>query len=57
MTDQTQAIRETAAKPTKKTYAPPRILSRERLEAVAGVCSGGTSKTNIGSCPSGPVAS
>ncbi len=55
MTDQTQAIRETAAKPTKKTYAPPRILSRERLEAVAGLCS--TGKTNFSDCPSGPIAS
>ena len=54
MTDQTQTIRETAAKPTK-TCAPPRILSRERLEAVAGLCS--TGKTNFSDCPSGPIAS
>jgi hypothetical protein len=57
MTHQIQPIRETADKPAKKPYEPPRILSRERLEAVAGVCSGGTSKTNSIQCPSGPIAS
>ena len=57
MTDQTQAIRETAAKPTKKTYALPRILSRERLEAVASACSGGTSKIDNSHCPFGPTQS
>jgi hypothetical protein len=57
MTDRTQAIRESADQPAKKPYESPRILSRERLEAVAGVCSGGTSKTNAIQCPSGPIAS
>lgn len=49
MTDQTQAIRDTANKPGKKPYEPPRILSRERMEAVAG---GGCGK-DAGSCPYG----
>ncbi len=42
---------------TKKAYDPPRILSREPLEAVAVVCSGPTAKANPGLCPSGPISS
>lgn len=57
MSDQTQPIRETADKPAKKSYQPPRILSRERLEPVASVCQGGTSKTNPSMCPLGPISS
>ena len=50
MTDQTQAIRDTANKPGKKPYEPPRILSRERMEAVAGGCG-----KDAGLCPDGGV--
>ena len=57
MTDRTQSICNTPDKPAKKPYEPPRILSREPLEAVAGVCSGGTSKSNLILCPQGPISS
>jgi hypothetical protein len=46
--------RPTEAK--KKPYDPPRILSREPLEAVAAVCST-PGKANPGACPSGPIQS
>ena len=42
--------------PPKKPYDPPRILSREPLEAVAAVCSP-PGKANPGLCPSGPISS
>lgn len=39
-------------------YERPRILSRERLEAVAAVCApAGVAKGNPGVCPSGPISS
>lgn len=40
---------KTSGRPERKRYAPPRILSRERLEAVAFVCVGPASKT-AGAC-------
>jgi hypothetical protein len=40
---------------TKKVYRKPRIVSREKLEAVAGTCAGG--KTDAGTCASGPINS
>lgn len=45
-----------AAPEGKKPYDPPRIVSREPLEAVAAVCSP-PGKANPGLCPSGPFAS
>lgn len=45
------------AEPEKRPYEPPRILSREPLEAVAAICRGGTSKVNAIQCPRGPLAS
>ncbi len=57
MTDETQAAqRRDGRREKKKPYSPPRVLSRERLEAIAGTCSG-TGKTNSGQCPIGPIAS
>lgn len=42
----------------KRPYEPPRILSREPLEAVAAVCAPSPpAKGNPGLCPSGPIAS
>lgn len=41
----------------KKTYSKPQTLSKEPLEAMAVVCSGGGSKANPGVCPSGPITS
>ena len=53
--------RPEATKPAadgKKPYEPPRILSREPLEAVAAVCSPSPpAKANPGACPSGPISS
>lgn len=57
MTDDTQPLRATVDAPAKKPYEPPRILSRESLEAVAAVCRGGTSKGNVIQCPAGPIKS
>ena len=46
-----------ASSPTpKKPYEPPRIVSREPLEAVAAVCSP-PGKANPGACPTGPISS
>lgn len=56
MTDETQAGQRRDGRPEKRPYAPPRILSRERLEAIAGTCSG-VGKTNPIQCPGGPIAS
>lgn len=42
----------------RKPYTPPRILSRERLEAMAAVCTPrGIAKANLGTCPRGPISS
>jgi len=38
----------------KKPYSAPRIVSRERLESVAAVCSGPNAKEEGGLGPSGP---
>ncbi len=56
MTDESKAARQRGDKQEKRPYAPPRILSRELLEAIAGTCSGG-GKENTGRCPNGPIAS
>lgn len=42
----------------RKPYTPPRILSREPLEAMAAVCRPAPpSKANAGACPRGPINS
>jgi hypothetical protein len=42
----------------RKRYEPPRILSRETMEAMAGICSPRPpAKNNPGACPRGPVNS
>lgn len=42
----------------RKRYAPPRILSREPLEAMAAICRPTPpAKANAGACPMGPVNS
>ena len=39
----------------RKPYSPPRILSREPLEAMAAVCRPTPpAKANAGACPMGP---
>ncbi len=40
----------------RKPYRRPRILSRERLEFVAAICTP-SGKADPGSCPSGPITS
>lgn len=57
MTQPSHPETEATGEPKKRSYEPPRILSREPLEAVAAVCRGGTSKGNPINCPSGPIAS
>lgn len=42
---------------TRKQYQPPRILSREPLEALANVCNAYGSKADGVSCPYGPAQS
>jgi hypothetical protein len=42
--------------PERRHYAPPRILYREPLEAMAAICSP-PGKGNPGFCPSGPISS
>ncbi|MCB1822950.1 MAG: hypothetical protein KDI73_15420, partial [Candidatus Competibacteraceae bacterium] len=49
MPDPTRVTRDTADKPAKKSYEPPRILSRERLEAIAALCNLG--KQPSSNCP------
>lgn len=44
-------------RPEKKRYEKPRILTREPLEAVAAICTGGTSKSNVVECKFGPISS
>ena len=47
-----------APKPGKKPYIPPRIVSREPLEALAAVCAPRPpAKSNPGLCPRGPINS
>lgn len=42
----------------RKQYSPPRILSREPLEAMAAICRPTPpSKANAGACPMGPINS
>jgi hypothetical protein len=48
---------KTSQAESKKRYEPPAILSREPLEVMAALCSGGTAKTNPGLCPKGPINS
>jgi len=52
---------EQATKPDmgkKKPYDPPRILSREPLEAMAAVCAPTPpAKSNPFVCPQGPISS
>ncbi|MCU1347408.1 MAG: hypothetical protein JWO56_438 [Acidobacteria bacterium] len=43
--------------PKRKPYTPPRIVSREPLEAMAALCSGAPAKANPGACPRGPINS
>lgn len=40
----------------RRPYERPRVLSRERLEAVAAICSP-PGKADPGSCPTGPIGS
>jgi hypothetical protein len=40
----------------RRSYAPPRILYREPLEAMAAICSP-PGKGNPGFCPQGPISS
>ena len=45
-------------KKSRKPYEPPRIVSREPLEAMAAVCSPRPpAKSNAGFCPRGPINS
>jgi hypothetical protein len=48
---------ENDSTPARKPYSPPRILSREPLEAMALICRSASSKANSGACPRGPVNS
>jgi hypothetical protein len=42
----------------RKPYSPPRILSREPLEAMAAICSPRPpAKANAGTCSLGPINS
>ena len=41
----------------RRPYSAPRILFRETLEVVASTCSSLTAKSDVGSCPLGPVQS
>jgi hypothetical protein len=42
---------------SKKPYKAPRILSKERLEAMANVCMPTSGKSNQGDCELGPISS
>jgi hypothetical protein len=45
-------------RPARKRYEAPRILSREPLEVMAGLCvPKGIAKVNPGLCPQGPINS
>ena len=39
----------------KPSYEKPAIIYKEKIEARAGVCTGG--KADIGACPAGPITS
>ena len=42
----------------RRAYSPPRILSREPLEAMAAVCRPSPpAKASAGTCPRGPINS
>jgi hypothetical protein len=42
----------------RKRYEPPRVIFRERLEALAATCTPSPpAKTNPGICPRGPISS
>lgn len=58
MTDEIQPDRNNVDESAKKPYEPPRIVSREPLEALAAVCSPvPPAKSSPGVCPSGPISS
>jgi hypothetical protein len=57
MSDQHRPQTEPTPEAKKKPYEAPRILSREPLEAVAAVCSGGVAKINAVACPNGQISS
>ena len=45
-------------RPQRKPYVPPRILSREPLEAMAALCTPRPPATgNVGLCPRGSINS
>ena len=49
---------ENDAPGVRRPYSPPRILSREPLEAMAAICRPTPpAKANAGACPMGPVNS
>lgn len=49
---------EAAGTVGRKPYTPPRILSREPLEAMAAICSPRPpAKANAGACSLGPINS
>ena len=48
---------EAAPEPPRRPYSAPRILSRERLEAMAATCLQPGSKPDPILCPSGPLQS
>jgi hypothetical protein len=50
--------RESGTKSGRKPYRKPEILYREKLEAMAAVCTPAPpAKANPGTCPSGPANS
>ena len=54
----TQSIGESESGKKRKAYAPPVVVSREPLEAMAAICSPQPpAKANAGQCPVGPVSS
>lgn len=54
-----QQDKQQSAQPAtpKKPYVAPEIISREPLEAMAVICSGGTAKANPIDCSGGPISS
>ena len=53
-----QSHQENEQAVARKPYSPPRVLSREPLEAMAAVCRPTPpAKANAGACPMGPVNS
>jgi hypothetical protein len=49
---------ETDGTSARRPYAPPRILFREPLEAMASICSPSPpAKADRGHCPTGPISS